>query len=56
MKNDKQEMIGNVREIFTKKIDVCPDLKKATKEEQRQQIIPGLQEAIDKKKGQYTLF
>jgi hypothetical protein len=46
----------DVRKIFTQKIDMCPELKKATKEEQRQQIIPTLQEAIDRKKGQLTLF
>lgn len=45
-----------IKTIFQQKIQLCPELKKVSKEEQRQQIIPGLQEAIDRKKGQLTLF
>lgn len=54
--SQKTKQPEDVRQIFSQKIDICPVLKKASKEEQRQQIIPGLQEAIDRKKGQLTLF
>jgi hypothetical protein len=56
MKSENKNIEQDVRQIFKQKIDMCLELKKVSKDEQRQQILPTLQEAIDRKKGQLTLF